>query len=102
MVKALETKLGHPLHLPPDGLGQLNGAFGAALLGLRRVERLRTEGRAILAPSGDAVAGGAAARRWSTFVSGEKGAQAIAAVMPRSLPPLQGGETVSLEKGDRL
>jgi predicted CoA-substrate-specific enzyme activase len=82
MVKALETRLGQTLHLPPDGLGQLNGAFGAALLALRRMERLRAEGRAILAPGGDGVIGGTAARRWSTFVSGEKGPQAIAAVAP--------------------
>src|SRR5215469_265369 len=39
MVAALGAKLGVPLHLPPNGLGQFNGAFGAAFLGLRRVER---------------------------------------------------------------
>jgi predicted CoA-substrate-specific enzyme activase len=66
MVAALETRLSTPLHLPPHGLGQLNGAFGAALLGLRRVQRLRAEGRAIPAPSGK---GAPATRRWSSYVA---------------------------------
>jgi (R)-2-hydroxyacyl-CoA dehydratese activating ATPase len=66
MVAALENKLGAPLHLPPNSLGQLNGAFGAALLGLRRVERLIAEGRAIMPPSGESEF---KARRWSTYVS---------------------------------
>lgn len=65
MIATLESKLGAPLHLPPNGLGQLNGAFGAALLGLRRVERLVAEGRAIAAPAGnDEIK----PRRWSTYV----------------------------------
>ncbi|HLZ21784.1 MAG TPA: acyl-CoA dehydratase activase [Ktedonobacterales bacterium] len=72
MVAALQSKLGAQLHLPPNGLGQLNGAFGAALLGLRRVERLLAEGRVIAAP-GDASA--IKARRWSTYVP-----QAVAAM----------------------
>ncbi|HEU5438013.1 MAG TPA: acyl-CoA dehydratase activase [Ktedonobacterales bacterium] len=66
MVAALEGRLGAPLKLPPDGLGQLNGAFGAALLGLRRVERLLAEGRAIPAPSGEASA---TVRRWSSYIA---------------------------------
>lgn len=66
MIAALESKLGAPLHLPPNGLGQLNGAFGGALLGLRRVERLLAEGRAIVPPSG---AEEFKARRWSTYVA---------------------------------
>lgn len=66
MVAALENKLNAPLHLPPNSLGQLNGAFGAALLGLRRVERLIAEGRAILPPSGESEF---KARRWSTYIS---------------------------------
>ncbi len=66
MVSALEGKLGAPLQLPPNGLGQLNGAFGAALLGLRRVERLVADGRAIASPAGD---GEIKPRRWSTYVS---------------------------------
>ncbi|HEX9058250.1 MAG TPA: acyl-CoA dehydratase activase [Ktedonobacterales bacterium] len=65
MVAALEGKLGAALNLPPDGLGQLNGAFGAALLGLRRVERLLSEGREIPAPGGEKAV---AVRRWSTYV----------------------------------
>jgi predicted CoA-substrate-specific enzyme activase len=85
MVKALEAKLGNPLHLPPGGLGQMNGAFGAALLGLRRLERLRAEGHAIPAPGGDGVTGGTSPRRWSTFVPNRKGVQGIAARRPHSL-----------------
>ena len=66
MVAALEGKLGAPLNLPPGGLGQLNGAFGAALLGLRRVERLLAEGRAIPAPGSE---DGSTVRRWSSYVA---------------------------------
>jgi predicted CoA-substrate-specific enzyme activase len=66
MVAALEAKLGAPLHLPPQGLGQFNGAFGAALLGLRRVERLLADGREIPPPGSDGAV--QAARRWSLFV----------------------------------
>jgi predicted CoA-substrate-specific enzyme activase len=72
MVAALEARLGAPLHLPPHGLGQLNGAFGAALLGLRRAERLLTEGRTIPAPGGTGT-GGRAGHRWSTHVSTTSG-----------------------------
>ncbi len=73
MVSALEEVLGSPLHLPPNGLGQLNGAFGASLLGLRRIERLLTEGKPLPEPAGervDAVGLNATTgrRRWSTFV----------------------------------
>jgi (R)-2-hydroxyacyl-CoA dehydratese activating ATPase len=66
MVAALEGKLGARLNLPPNGLGQLNGAFGAALLGLRRVERLLAEGRAIPAPGGEEAS---TMRRWSSYVA---------------------------------
>jgi predicted CoA-substrate-specific enzyme activase len=66
MVAALEARLGAPLKLPPHGLGQLNGAFGAALLGLRRVQRLLAEGRAIPAPGDD---GASTERRWSSYVA---------------------------------
>lgn len=65
MVAALEAKLGSPLQLPPNGLGQLNGAFGAALLGLRRVTRLLADGREIPAPNNQTVA---SVHRWSTYV----------------------------------
>jgi predicted CoA-substrate-specific enzyme activase len=72
MVRALETKLGSSLCLPPDGLGQLNGAFGAALLGLRRVDRLLAEGRSISAPVGESLQDKSYTRRWSTFVPAGK------------------------------
>jgi predicted CoA-substrate-specific enzyme activase len=72
MVKALETKLGNSLCLPPDGLGQLNGAFGAALLGLRRVEHLLAEGRPITVSPEEGLQRETATRRWSTFVPSGK------------------------------
>lgn len=76
MVAALENKLGAPLLLPPDGLGQLNGAFGAALLGARRATKLLAEGRAILSPTS---ADETKPRRWSTYVApDEDGAVAAA------------------------
>jgi predicted CoA-substrate-specific enzyme activase len=70
MVAAIEAKLGAALNLPPQGLGQLDGAFGAALLGLRRVERLLAEGASIPTPGGaDAEEHGIpAAHRWSAHV----------------------------------
>lgn len=73
MVSALEGVLGAAMHLPPDGLGQLNGCFGAALLGLRRVEHLLAEGKPLPNPAGErsgATTGGLVSgrRRWSTFV----------------------------------
>ena len=43
MVQALERELGHSLNIPPDGMGHLNGALGAALLGLRRLNK-RSQG----------------------------------------------------------
>jgi predicted CoA-substrate-specific enzyme activase len=67
MVAALEGKLEAPLNLPPQGLGQLNGAFGAALLGLRRVQRLLADGRAIPVPNGEDVS--VTVRRWSSYVT---------------------------------
>jgi len=70
MVAALEARLGVPLHLPPRGLGQFNGAFGAVLLGLRRVERLLAEGHEIPPPGdqGPADTTQHTPRRWSLFV----------------------------------
>jgi len=47
MVSALESSLKAKLNVAPNGLGQLNGAYGAALLGLRRVEKLLAEGKPI-------------------------------------------------------
>jgi (R)-2-hydroxyacyl-CoA dehydratese activating ATPase len=66
MVAALGAKLDAPLYLPPQGLGQFNGAFGAVLLGLRRVERLLAEGREIPPPGSEGPA--QVTRRWSLFV----------------------------------
>ncbi len=66
MVKALEQNLKMPLHVAPDGLGQLNGAFGAALLGARRLERLLAEGKPIPPTAGQPGAPVPIARkRWS-------------------------------------
>lgn len=80
MVAAIEAKLGAALNLPPQGLGQFNGAFGAALLGLRRVERLLTEGLSIPAPGGDGTEehGIHAMHRWSAYVPVTKDRVAIA------------------------
>jgi hypothetical protein len=74
MVAALEAKLAAPLNLPPQGLGQLNGAFGAAMLGLRRVERLYAEGREIPPPGGEGLSDTTVhtARRWSVFIQSAK------------------------------
>lgn len=47
MVDALEKSLAAKLSVAPNGLGQLNGAYGAAFLGLRRIEKLRAEGKPI-------------------------------------------------------
>jgi predicted CoA-substrate-specific enzyme activase len=67
MIDALERALGAQFQVAPDGLGQLNGAYGAAYLGLRRVEKLLAEGKPI--PPTAAELGGAepAARRWSAM-----------------------------------
>ncbi|HVB20452.1 MAG TPA: acyl-CoA dehydratase activase [Ktedonobacteraceae bacterium] len=66
MVAAIAARLAAPLNLPPQGLGQFNGAFGAALLGLRRVERLLAEGHEIPPPGSDGPV--QTTRRWSLFV----------------------------------
>jgi predicted CoA-substrate-specific enzyme activase len=66
MIAALEGKVGARLNLPPNGLGQLNGAFGAALLGLRRVEQLLAEGQAIPVSGGEEAS---TMRRWSSYVA---------------------------------
>src|SRR5574340_262277 len=47
MIRALEDNLKDKLAVAPDGLGPLNGALGAALLGLRRVQKSIVEGRPI-------------------------------------------------------
>lgn len=66
MVKALEGSLKAKLHVAADGLGQLNGALGAALLGLRRVEKLLAEGKP-LAAAAPAAAEPATRKRWSAI-----------------------------------
>ncbi|HEX9133286.1 MAG TPA: hypothetical protein VF844_13420, partial [Ktedonobacteraceae bacterium] len=52
------------------GLGQFNGAFGAALLGMRRAEKLLSEGQSIPAPGGEHAheTGTNTPRRWSMYV----------------------------------
>ena len=70
MVESIATKLGSPLKLPPHGLGQLNGAFGAALLGMRRAVKLLAEGHSIPAPGGEHMheTSSNTPRRWSMHV----------------------------------
>jgi hypothetical protein len=73
MVSALEAALGERFHVAPNGLGQLNGAYGAAYLGLRRVEKLLAEGRPIpptAAQQGQAQA--TTVRRWSAMAATRK------------------------------
>ncbi len=69
MVSALEGHLKAPFNVPKEGLGQLNGAYGAALLGLKRVEKLMSEGKAIpptAAAQNNFANQAATRRRWST------------------------------------
>lgn len=70
MIEAIAAKLGASLNLPPQGLGQFNGAFGAALLGMRRAEKLMSEGQSIPAPGGGHAheTGANTPRRWSMYV----------------------------------
>jgi activator of 2-hydroxyglutaryl-CoA dehydratase len=73
MVAALEKSLGERFHVAPNGLGQLNGAYGAAYLGLRRVEKLLSEGKPIpptAAQQGQEPA--KAVRRWSAMAATRK------------------------------
>lgn len=75
MVAALEKSLGEKFNVAPDGLGQLNGAYGAAYLGLRRVEKLLQEGKPIpptAAQQGEAESGTKTARRWSAMAATRK------------------------------
>ena len=68
MVNALEASLGASFNVAADGLGQLNGAYGAAFLGLRRVEKLMAEDKPI--PPTAAQQGTSettTARRWSAL-----------------------------------
>ncbi|MBI3660599.1 2-hydroxyglutaryl-CoA dehydratase [Candidatus Acetothermia bacterium] len=43
MIRSLEKELEGNLNIPPDGLGHLSGALGAALMGLRRLKKLHEE-----------------------------------------------------------
>lgn len=68
MINALESNLKAKLNVAPNGLGQLNGAFGAAFLGLRRVEKLLAEGSPIPPTAAQqAPDETAAVRRWSVI-----------------------------------
>ena len=74
MVKALEESLGETFHVAPNGLGQLNGAYGAAFMGLRRVEKLLAEGKPIPPTAGqqDEGAPEPTVRRWSAMAATRK------------------------------
>lgn len=68
MISALEGHLKATFNVPPQGLGQLNGAYGAALLAAKRVEKLMAEGKPIpptaaIQNNSDGQAAGR--RRWS-------------------------------------
>ena len=68
MINALEANLKAKLNVAPNGLGQLNGAYGAAFLGLRRVEKLLAEGKPIPPTAAQQVLGKTATvRRWSAM-----------------------------------
>lgn len=88
MVSAIAAKLGAPLNLPPQGLGQFNGAFGAALLGLHRAQKLLSEGHSIPPPGGEQAneSSANAPRRWSRYIPDTKesanGASSIGAGKP--------------------
>ena len=72
---ALEKSLGAKLSVAPNGLGQLNGAYGAAFLGLRRIEKLIAEGKPIPPTAGQAGPAEAAARRRWSAVAVKKAAE---------------------------
>ncbi len=71
MVEALEKALNARFNVAEGDLGQLNGAYGAAYLGLRRVQQLLKEGKAI-PPTADEMGGDEGGekkikRRWSAM-----------------------------------
>lgn len=74
MVKALEDSLGEKFHVAPNGLGQLNGAYGAAFMGLRRAEKLLAEGKPIppTAAQQDESGPQPTVRRWSAMAMTRK------------------------------
>jgi predicted CoA-substrate-specific enzyme activase len=70
MIHALEENLKDQLQVAPDGLGQLNGAYGAALLGLLRVQKLLAEGKPIPATASQVDPSEQTAnRRWSAIAA---------------------------------
>ncbi len=77
MVKALETTLGAKFNVGAGALGQLNGAYGAAFLGLRRVEKLRAEGKPIPPTAAQQGASEQTVRRWSAMAATRKPAEPV-------------------------
>lgn len=68
MINALESSLKAKFNVAPNGLGQLNGAYGAAFLGLRRVEKLLAEGKPIPPTAGQqGPSDTTTVRRWSAL-----------------------------------
>jgi predicted CoA-substrate-specific enzyme activase len=68
MVNALEKNLTAKLNVAANGLGQLNGAYGAAFLGLRRIEKLLAEGKPIPPSAGqEGYVETVRRRRWSAI-----------------------------------
>lgn len=79
MVHALEQALGDKFHVAEGALGQLNGAYGAAYLGLRRVQKLISEGKPI--PPTATQLGPAeikTTRRWSAMTTASSSAETAA------------------------
>jgi (R)-2-hydroxyacyl-CoA dehydratese activating ATPase len=92
MVNALETSLKSKLNVAPNGLGQLNGAYGAALLGLRRVEKLLAEGKPIPPTAAQQAPGEAVTvRRWSAKALAAKRVEPCRATgeCPVTMKPVQ-------------
>lgn len=68
MVQALEKNLEAKLNVAPNGLGQLNGAYGAAFLGLRRIEKLVADGAPVPPSAGqEGFVETVPRRRWSAI-----------------------------------
>ena len=86
MVKALEESLGEKFHVAPNGLGQLNGAYGAAFMGLRRIEKLSAEGNPIPpTASQEADSEKVAVRRWSAMAATPRAGRASEAAQAEEL-----------------
>jgi predicted CoA-substrate-specific enzyme activase len=70
MITALEAALKAKFNVAPNGLGQLNGAYGAAFLGLRRVEKLLAEGKPIPPTAAQlGLSETKVAKRWSAMAA---------------------------------